>query len=238
MEEKKENRNFFVRLFRLLVETRWFFTMTASGTATIIGISLTFGINSCRESHRVKREAEKSMMQAIENLDERFDDAHAWMDIINNQTRVFRITDSINRCGGEIPDSLCDEFRNTMPFIKISAFDHEFEKIFRGSYQLWQLHNNNDSLAFYIGECYDALNTVESSCQRLSESMLEQIGICNATQPFYRLDNRQWTVALLNHPQFQYYMAVRGVKAAIASGILQEAKRDYNAHVVDRHEED
>ena len=102
--------------------------MTASGTATIIGISLTFGINSCRESHRVKREAEKSMMQAIENLDERFDDAQAWMDIINNQTRVFRITDSINRCGGEIPDSLCDEFRNTMPFIKISAFDHEFEK--------------------------------------------------------------------------------------------------------------
>lgn len=49
MEEKKENRDFFVRLFRLLVETRWFFTMTASGTATIIGISLTFGINSCRE---------------------------------------------------------------------------------------------------------------------------------------------------------------------------------------------
>lgn len=232
---KKKGLKHIVRLFHSLIEARWFFSVSASGVASIIGISLTFGINSCRENQRVKREVRKSMLQAVDNIRERFEDAQKWVDRIENQNRVFRIADSINVAGEELPDELCEEFRYTMPHIKISAFDHEFEKIFRGSYQIWQMQNGvNDSLAFYIGQCYDGLNTVESTCQTLTDSMLEQIGIVNASKNFYRLPPREWTLTLINDPRFQYYMTVRRVKANIAASILSQAKNDYDKNVVVR----
>ena len=218
----------------MMWENSWFSAMTASGIATIIGIALTFGINSCLENRKIMHEMQKSMLQAVDNIDERFEDAQKWVEIIENQNRVYRQADSIYTAGGELPDSLCQAFRYTMPYIKISAFDHEFEKIFRGSYQLWQLQNRSDSLSFYIGQCYDGLNMVESTCQSLSESMLEQIGAINAVKHFHRLSPREWTIALISDPGFQYYMAVRGVKAAIVADILMQAREDYDTNVVVR----
>lgn len=225
-------KNPIAKIFRKLIEARWFFAMSASGVASIIGISLTFGINSCRENQRVRAELHKSMLQAADNIQERFEDAQQWIAIIDNQNKVYKKADSILVAGGELPDSLCIEFRGTMPYIKISAFDHEFEKIFRGSYQLWQLQNSNDRLAYYIGQCYDGLNTVESTCLDLTESMLEMIGTVNATENFYRQPPRQWTISLLNNAKFQYYMSVRRVKSAIAADILRQAKHDYDENVV------
>lgn len=234
MKEKGGKGNAGMKLFRLLVEARWFFAVSASCVATIIGITLTFGINSCRENNRVRHEMEKSMLQAADNISERFGDASEWLTVIENQNRVYRTADSLYSAGAQLSDSLCLEFRGTMPFIKISAFDHEFEKIFRGSYQIWQLQNRNDSLAFYIGQCYDGLNTVEATCENLTEGMLEQIGIVNATKGFYRMSPREWTLTLLADPQFQYYMTVRRVKTAIASEILKMALQDYETNVLPR----
>lgn len=232
--KKPSGNNHFIRLYRMLLDARWFFSFTASGCATIVGITLTFGINSCREQQRQKEEMKKSMLQATDNLRERFENVNDWIASIERQNQVYSIADSLYFSGSELADTLCDEFRYTMPIIRLSAFDHEFEKIFRGSYQLWQMKGANDSLAFYIGECYDGLNIVEATCETLTEGMLEQIGVINARDNFYRLPPKEWTVKLLESPEFQYYMSVRKVKARIASDILQMAFADYENNVVVR----
>lgn len=219
-----------------MLTRRWFSDLTSSTLATVIGIGLTFGIDSCIEKERKHRELCKSMLQAVDNLGERFDDTQIWMDKISNQNRVYEIADSIYFATGDLPDSICEEVRYTLPFIKVSAFDHDFEKIFRGSYQLWQLQSANDSLAYYIGQCYDGLNLVENTCQTLTEEMLVQMGEINARKHYYRLSPKEWTIALLSDPQFQYYMSIRGGKTMIAEYILEAAKEDYDKNVLKRSE--
>ena len=210
----------------------WFAELTASTLATMIGIGLTFGIDSCVTRQREKRELNKSLLQAVDNLGERFEDTRSWMDKITAQNDIYETADSIYSATGSLPDSICDKFRRTMPYVRVTAFDHDFEKIFRGSYQLWQLQNSNDSLVYYIGECYDVLNTVETTCQTLTEGMLEQIGEVNASKHFFRLSPREWTIALITDPQFQYYMSVRWGKMMIASALLEETEEEYETKVV------
>lgn len=236
MSDSPESKYWPVRLFRMLVEARWFFTFTSSLCATVIGITLTFGINAYREAKRTKREMQKSMLQAVDNLKERFEDAEDWVNIIQTQDSIYNVADSLYRIGAVIPDSVCEEFRYTMPYIRIASFDHDFEKIFRGSYQIWQLQSRNDSLVFYIGHCYDCLNLVENTCEKLTEGMLEQIGIVNNTKGFYRDEPRQWTMALLSDPRFQYYMSVRKVKALVATDVFRQALADYETNVLSRSE--
>ena len=231
MEKKPGKKNFLSKGFNRLVEARWFFAMSASMVATITGISLTFGINSCRDNQRKNEEKKKSMLQAVDNLADRFQDAEEWISALRRQSDVYNYTDSVYFSGGHLTDSICEKFRYTMPFVKISAFDHEFEKVFRGSYQLWQLQNNTDSLAFYICLCYDGLNIVEKTCEELTEGMLEKIGEVNSRKSFNRLPPREWTVTLLEDPNFQYYMSVRKVKAEIAGQILRMAKKDFDENV-------
>lgn len=226
--------NIITRLYRALLNARWFYAVSASTVATILGISLTFGINSCRENRRVKKELRESLVQAINNLEERFADSQEWMEIINSQNRIYQTVDSINREGEEIPEDLCIEFKSTIPFVKISAFDHEFEKIFRGSYEMWQHQSQSDSLVYYISQCYDGLNIVERTCDQLTESMVEKLGEINVSENYFRLPPREWTLALINNPGFQYYMSTRRVKAAIASAILEQAKNDFDTNVITR----
>lgn len=220
------------RFFRMLLEARWFFSFTSSLCATIIGISLTFGINSCREQQRAREEMKKSMLQAVDNLQERFDDAAQWVEIIEEQDRVYSVADSLYREGIELPDSICEDFRYTLPYVRIASFDHEFEKIFRGSYQIWQVQSERDRLAYYIGHCYDCLNLVESTCAELTEGLLEMIGSINASRHFYRMEPRQWTMALLSDPEFQYFMSVRRVKTDIISNVLKDAQSTYLTEVI------
>ena len=234
MKKGTAGKNFFAGLYRRLLEARWFFAATASLFATITGITLTFGINSCRETRRVHREMQKSMLQAVGNLEERFNDAEEWVDIIEAQNRIYTIADSLYVDGTRLPDSICEEFRYTMPYIRLASYDHDFEKIFRGSYQLWQVQNSGDSLVYYISQCYDGLNIVESTCEELTESMLETIGAVNESRKFYRMSPREWTMTLLSDPSFQYYMSVRRVKANIISDIFSQARTDYDTNVVSR----
>lgn len=215
---------------------RWFSSVTASTLATVIGICLTFGIDGCVQRNREKKELVKSMVQAVDNLGERFEETQQWMDKLLMQNREYETTDSIYFSGTQLSDSICEEFRNKMLYVKISAFDHDFEKIFRGSYQLWQLQNQSDSLVYYITQCYDGLNVVENTCQELTESMVEEIGYVNAEKHFHRLSNRQWTETLLNDPRFQYYMSIRWGKAYIASRILERAREDFEKNVLPRSE--
>ena len=220
------------RFFRMLIEARWFFTFSASATATIVGISLTFGINSCRETRKARREMEKSLIQASDNLAERMEEAEKWIEILASEDRIYERADSILTLTGSLPDSVSVEFYNSLPYIRLSSFDHEFEKIFRGSYQLWQLQNRQDSLIFYIGQCYDGLNIVESTCDAMTEGMLEQIGIINSENQFYRSPSHEWTRSLVSNPRFQYFMSVRTVKINVARSILSQVKTDYESHVL------
>lgn len=210
----------------------WWAELAAGTLATVIGIGLTFGIDSCVTRQREKAEFRKSMLQAVDNLSERFDDTRYWLDRIENQNRVYRLADSTYYATGSLPDSLCVEFRQTMPYIKVSAFDHDFEKIFRGSYQMWQLQTSGDSVVYYIGECYDVLNTVENTCRTLTEGMLEQIGAVNASRHFYRMEPREWTEALITDPHFQYYMSIRRGKTLLASMLFDEEQEEFEAKVL------
>lgn len=237
MKQTPGRRNPVARLFRTMVEARWFFTFTSSLCATVIGITLTFGINSCRESRRARKEMQKSMLQAVDNINDRFGAAETWLARIEDQNRIYTRVDSIYQVGQAVPDSLCEEFKYTIPYIRLSAFDHQFEKIFRGSYQLWQVQSANDSLAFYIGLCYDGLNTVEYTCEELTSGLLEQLGASLAQKQYRDLTPREWTETVLSDPQFQYFMSIRRVKTAIASEILQQAKNDYDTKVIWRSEE-
>lgn len=230
MEGKKANP--VKRVFRKMVEARWFYAFSASATATIVGISLTFGINSCRERQRAAKEIRKSMVQAVDNLSERLEDAGRWLDIILSENRIYEQADSICRAGEEPGDSLLMEFYNAVPYIRVASYDHEFEKIFRGSYQIWQLQNSSDSLTYYISQCYDDLNIVETTCQSLTDEMIREVGEINKTKDFFRAEPREWAMTLLRDPQFQYFMSVRMVKADVATQILESAESDYRDKIL------
>lgn len=232
MGDNTGKKNPFARFFRMLVENRWFFACTASMCATIIGISLTFGINSCRESRKTRKEMQKSMLQAVDNLNERLEEVEEWVHILEKQNSVYNLTDSLYIAGVEIPDSLYEEFRYTLPYVRISGFDHDFEKIFRGSYQLWQVQNQNDKLSFYITQCYDGVNLIEQTCVELTESMLEKIGEINDSKGIARMSPREWTMVLLEDPRFQYYMSIRNVKTNVAAEILSQVQTDYKDNVI------
>lgn len=232
MKRKSKGDNPVFRFFRMLVEARWFFTFSSGLCSTIIGISLTFGINSCRESRRLQRDVQKSMLQATENLGERIDEAKRWLSVIIEENKTYEVADSFLTVEGKIPQDISIDFYNSLPYVRLSSFDHEFEKIFRGSYELWQVHNNNDSLNYYISQCFDGLNIVETTCEDLTESMLELIGVINAEKNFYRSSAQEWTYTLVSNPKFQYYMSVRNVKSEIASAILEQVGEDYRTHVI------
>lgn len=230
--DKPKRKNPLARFFRMLVEARWFFTFSSSVCATVSGIALTFGINSCRETHRIHKEIVKSLIQASDNLYDRMEETRNWVAVINRENRLYTRADSILSASGTIPDSVALEFYNSLPYVRLSAFDHDFEKIFRNSYQLWQLQNSNDSLRFYIEQCYDGVNMVEQTCQILTDEMLELIGAVNASRNFYRTAPKEWTLTLITDPRFQYFMSVRRVKTQIASSILSQVSEDYDAKVL------
>lgn len=234
MDAETPRRGFIKRLQQIKLRRSWISNMTASTLATVIGIGLTFGIDGCVQRNREREVRQKSMIQAVENLGERFDETQQWIDKLMAQNDLYELADSIYTSGSTLPDSLCDRFSNTMLYVKVSAFDHDFEKIFRGSYQLWQLQTRNDSLVYYISQCYDGLNVVENTCENLTEGLVEQIGLINADKHFHRLSAREWTETLLSDARFQYYMSIRWGKTYIATRILQRAKEDYDKNVLPR----
>lgn len=108
------------------------------------GISLTFGLNSLRESYRKKSEAKQSIMQALDNINDRIEQSHVWIRNLSIQDSVYRIVDDLHRTGKNIPDSTCVEFASQMPLMQVYLCDHEFEKLSRESYQLWQILDHKE----------------------------------------------------------------------------------------------
>lgn len=194
--------------FGKLIEYRWFYTFSASATATIVGISLTFGINSCRDNHRKRAEAEESVMEAVGNISIRAKQMRQWCDLLEEQNRIYLTADSIYRSGTEIPDSVCVLFRETLPQLQTFLTDHGFEKVFRESYQLWQVLDQK-KLTDLINGCFEILDYTEPLCQELLESMLSHMEECNRETPFVGRDSRFFTEAMLARPQFRLYMSLR-----------------------------
>lgn len=212
--------NFLVRFYRRLIEARWFYTFTASATATVVGISLTFGINSCRDSLRKKTEAEQSVVQAVDNLRDRAGQVRHWSAVVEAQNRIYQTADSLYLAGTEIPDSVCEEFFMRLPVIQVSLTDHEFEKIFRGSYQIWQVLDQ-DRLKNDLDGCFETLNCMEPMCEDLIDTMMEQIMECNQSTPLSLTDARRFTESMLARPQFRFYMRLRIGKSMILSSLMQ-----------------
>lgn len=200
--------------FKKLVEYRWFYTFSASATATIVGISLTFGINSCRDNHRKRAEAEDSVMEAVGNISIRSEQVRQWCDLLEEQNRIYLTADSISRSGAEIPDSVCVQFREVLPQLQTYITDHGFEKVFRESYQLWQVLEQ-DKLTDLINGCFEILDYTEPMCQDLLGSMITQMEECNAVTPFVGRDSRFFTEAMLARPQFRFYMSLRVGKVTL-----------------------
>ena len=194
--------------FQKLIEYRWFYSFSASLTATVVGISLTFGINSCRDERHKVLEAEKSVMEAVSNISIRIDQLGRNVDLLENQNNLYFYVDSLFESGMEIPDSVCVIFKDMMPRIQTNICDHGFEKVFRETYQLWQVLDQN-KLTNLIDECFEVLNYTEPLSNELLESMIDQIVMCNDDTPLNGTDARFFTEAMLNRPKFQFYMSLR-----------------------------
>jgi hypothetical protein len=196
------------RLYHKLCETRWFYTFTASCTATIVGISLTFGINSCRESHRTKQEAQESVMQAVENL-------HNRADLIDDVLQHTALQDSLyltilayDRNNIEISDSLAAECAGTMLSDFDTFSDTSFEKIFRESYQLWQVLGH-DELTDKISMGYSVVNHIEDFCQSSRLALFQKLDDTDFKETLWSGDTHEIIDILVNNRKLHFFMVNR-----------------------------
>lgn len=196
---------FIKKFYKKLLDARWFYTFTASAMATIVGISLTFGLNSLRESNRKKSEAKLSIMQALDNIDDRIDQSHGWIQGLSSQDSIFQVVDEMYKSGVAIPDSTCMEFAGRIPLMQVYLCDHEFEKLFRESYQLWQILGH-DELRDKMTGCYELLNYIEDTGKQIQKSNFEVMAECNKTSPLDIADYRKFTYDLVGNPQFTFQM--------------------------------
>lgn len=205
------------KFYDKLIDHNWFYTFTASATATIVGISLTLGINSCRDSQRKKTEAEKSIMEAVGNIGIRIDQLNKFHDLLESQNRIYAVADSIHKTGEEIPDSICSEFKTLLSSFNFYISDHGFEKVFRESYQLWQVLDQ-DMLTRMVNANFEMLSSAEPLCAEMLNSLLDQIAKANNTTPFVGKGARTFTEIMLNRPEFAMYMAIRMSKTSMIEG--------------------
>lgn len=192
-------------LYKKLIEARWFYTFTASAMATIVGISLTFGLNSLREYNRKKTEAKLSIMQALDNIDDRIHQSHGWIQGLSSQDSIYQAVEGMHKSGIEIPDSTCEEFAARIPLMQVYLCDHEFEKIFRESYQLWQILGHNELRDKMTG-CYELLNYIENTGKDIQNANFNILSECNKTSPLDVTDYRNFTYELIGNPQFTFQM--------------------------------
>jgi hypothetical protein len=201
-------RNLLSRLYRKLCETRWFYTFTASCTATIVGISLTFGINGCRETRRVKQEARESIMQAVKNLSDRAAGIDKTLELLHLQDSLFLTVNYYYINNVEISDSLAEEFVNAIFDDTEIIVDLSFEKIFRESYQLWQ-ELDNDRLTYMITLSYSIANHLEQFCQSSRLSLQQKLESIDFNQTLWYDDRRITTDALIQSKKLCYYLGNR-----------------------------
>lgn len=214
-------------LYKKLIEARWFYTFTASAMATIVGISLTFGLNSLREHNRQKTEAKLSIMQALDNIDDRIDQSHGWIQGLSAQDSIYQVVEAMYRSGIEIPDSTCAEFAARIPLMQVYLCDHEFEKIFRESYQLWQILGH-DELRDKMTGCYELLNYIETTGKDVQKANLDLLAECNRTSPLNVTDYRKFTYELIRNPQFTFQMTFNRANIFVMKQLEQQLEDLYS----------
>jgi hypothetical protein len=214
------NQNPLSRLYHKLCETRWFYTFTASCTATIVGISLTFGINGCRESHRVKQEAQESIMQAVKNLHDRADLVDHLLEQTKLQDSLYLTVLAYKRNHVEIPDSLADACAGAMISDHETLADTSFEKIFRESYQLWQ-ELDHDDLTNKISKGYQLVNHIENFCQSSRLVLLQKLDETDFKESLWSGDPHLVTDILAQNRRLYFFM---GMRYENTKSFLNEAK--------------
>jgi hypothetical protein len=201
-----KKKNFIVRAYRKLVETRWFYTFTASCTATIVGISLTIGINSCREQRRVRQDARDSIMQAVNNLHSRSEGIDDYLKQLSLQDSTFQVAYDLYNDGKEIPDTIAGAFTDALWSFCFHFGDRSFEKIFLESYQLWQELDQDEltkgiTAAFYLTDLLEDYYTKHYN--QIREEM-KHSGVRSVDEDYKTL-----TETLLKNKEFCFYMSAR-----------------------------
>lgn len=196
--------------FQMLIEAKWFFTFTASVMATIVGISLTFGINSYRDHQRKKSEAKKLIVQAINNIETRRVQAEDMLEWLSYQDSLYQLVVGLDMEKKDIPDSTSNEAITALCHLQYNLHDVEFEKMFRNTYQIWQTLNQ-DSLTDLICKNFAFLNFLEPEFEKMNDGIWTQIYTLNAITPLFEHENA--LDQLLQWPQFRMYMANRGQMA-------------------------
>lgn len=189
---------------------RWFYTFTASCTATIVGISLTFGINSCRDSRRVHKEARASIMQAVDNLHTRANYLDLVFSDLTKQDSLFTVVSELYTKNQVITDSLAQEFMQALCSYRPEINNNSFEKIFLGSYQLWQ-ELEQDDLTYLISALYSLANSLETYCHYHHEQIYKEMQKCTGLGTGLRTHSaiRNKIETLLNNDEFCFYMKSR-----------------------------
>jgi hypothetical protein len=203
-----KKKNPITRLYHKLCETRWFYTFTASCTATIVGISLTFGINGCRESRRVKQEAQESIMQAVNNLHVRADGIDEVLEHMARQDSLYLTVLYCNRHNIEIPDSLAYECVDAIISERYYVTDTSFEKIFRESYQLWQILDDDD-LTSKIITSFKMVDDIEQYCQYSQLALSEKLENTDFNESLWGNDDRITANILAHNQRLHYFMGKR-----------------------------
>jgi hypothetical protein len=209
------NLKIFRKIYRKLVETRWLFTFTASCTATIVGITLTFGINSYRENRRVEQEARESIMQAIENLHLRAD----YIDIVFSdmacQDSLYNEVRELYSANQEIPDSLSKAFLASLLQYRPEVGNTSYEKMFLGSYQLWQ-ELDKDCFTYGLSAAFALANSLEEYCHYHHQQIYIEMQKCTGIGKLFRdhSDIDKKTKALMENDEFCFYMYSRSVSTS------------------------
>jgi hypothetical protein len=213
------NRKIFSKIYHKLIETRWLFTFTASCTATIVGITLTFGINSYRENRRVEQEARESIMQAIENLHLRAD----YIDIVFSdlacQDSLYNEVRELYSTNQEIPDSLSRAFLSSLLQYRPEIGNTSYEKMFLGSYQLWQ-ELDKECFTYGLSAAFALSNSLEEYCHYHHQQIYIEMQKCTGIGKSFRDHSNimDKTKALMESDEFCFYMYSR----AISTSAMQE----------------
>jgi hypothetical protein len=248
-----KKKNFIVRAYRKLVETRWFYTFTASCTATIVGISLTIGINSCREQRRVRQDARESIMQAVSNLHSRSGAIDDYLKQLSLQDSTFHVAYDLYNDGKEIPDSTAGAFTDALWSYNLHFADKSFEKIFLESYQLWQELDQDDLTscingAFYLTDLledyytkhynqireevkHSGISSVDENSKTVTETLLKNKEFC-----FYMTSRSGDTrlMKMINEGRYQVLEYIDSI--CEAAGYVEAEKADTTGMLIEKHE--
>jgi hypothetical protein len=217
-------KNPLFKLIHRLWENRWLYTFTASCTATIVGISLTFGINSCREKRRARTEARESIIQAVENLHSRSLMIDDYLEVINLQDSLSQEVSIMWHSDQSVPDSVVTAFVQSLFKIKTYPTDQSFEKIFRESFQLWEVLDQDD-LTEMIRDAYITTNALEEYCLSHNQTLQQKLEDCELGNFMWMSINDIWE-KLMADKKFCYYMALRYICTQTVNVVNEDHHRD------------